>query len=154
MASCIDTISTIVLSTSILKQEKRESFAQDGGVEHLCVFISRDCHYIKGLSSKAIVHDQAEQTVRVDRTAWMDLALGRVRSQRITFPKDTSFSYKEHLKAPVRSYSKDDTGNPVAKYVTGENAADHSAHARVYAEVALPLACSLVRNQDINKVFT
>jgi hypothetical protein len=112
------------------------------------------CLYIKGLSSKAIVHDQAEQTVRVDRTAWMDLALGRVRSQRITFPKDTSFSYKEHLKAPVRSYSKDDTGNPVAKYVTGENAADHSAHARVYAEVALPLACSLVRNQDINKVFT
>jgi hypothetical protein len=111
------------------------------------------CLYIRGVSSKNILYDMIDQSVKVDRTSWMDLALGRVRAGRIQLPADTPFEYTEHLKAPVRSYSKDKTGNPVSSYVTGENVADHHAHSRVYAEIALPLACGAARNQDINEVF-
>jgi hypothetical protein len=111
------------------------------------------CVYVKGISSKEIHHDRMENTVKVDRTSWMDLALGRVRAGKITLPVDVPFDYKDHLKAPVRCYSRDSTGNPVAQYVTGENAADHYGHALVYAEIALPMACCNARNQSISEVF-
>ncbi len=83
----------------------------------------------------------------VDRTNWIDATLGRFYSQRIDLPRDVSREYREHLKNIVRTYIKDTLGNPQARYV--KTGPDHFAHAQTYAEIALPLAASVVRNQPI-----
>lgn len=94
-----------------------------------------------------------EYTISVDRTSWMDMALGRFKSGKITLPKDLNQEYREHLKTPVRVYVKDRLGNPVGKYEKGENEEDHYAHARTYCEIALQFAASLARNQDLSGVY-
>jgi len=67
----------------------------------------------------------------------------------ILLPKDLSNEYKEHLKALVRIYEKDSDGNLIGKYVKGDNANDHFAHSRNYAEIALPLAVSVGTSQNM-----
>jgi len=110
------------------------------------------CFYGTGINSKAIhIHAEEEHTMSVDRTSWIDLALSRFRREKMILPKDLSHEYKEHLKALVRIYSKDILGNPVGKYVTG-NEEDHFAHARTYAELAIQLAVGLARSEDIRGV--
>lgn len=112
------------------------------------------CFYNPGIGGKQIhLYPENEHTLGVDRTSWMDLSLGRVNRGKIKLPVDLSIEYKNHLKAPVRVYSKDNTGNPVGKYVTSSHDEDHFAHARTYAEMALPLVASLVTSQDISGVF-
>jgi len=50
-------------------------------------------------------------------------------------PADISLEFREHVKNLVRTYEKDEHGNPEATYVnTGP---DHYAHALVYADIAL-----------------
>ena len=74
--------------------------------------------------------------------------MGRFHSDRIYIPADTSLEFKEHMKALVRTYEKDDQGNPKAIYLnTGP---DHYAHAHNYAEMALPLAAGIVSGGDIS----
>lgn len=110
------------------------------------------CFYGTGISSKAIhVHAEEEHTMSVDRTSWIDLAMSRFRREKIILPRDLSTEYKNHLKAPVRIYTKDVAGNPIGKYVTG-NEEDHFAHSRTYAELAIQLAVGLARVEDINGV--
>jgi hypothetical protein len=55
--------------------------------------------------------------------------------------------YKDHVKALVRTYEKDENGNPKARYI--ETGADHYAHAQVYSEIALPLAAAFTTNSSI-----
>ena len=58
--------------------------------------------------------------------------------------------YREHIKAPVRTYKKNpDDGNPHAVYVS--TGADHFALARVYSEIALPFAASISSGEDVQK---
>jgi len=116
--------------------------------------IVRMCFYGNNLKgSKAIsLHDQSEHTMTVDRTAWLDVALGRFKNKRISLPVDMPFEYRQQIKAPVRIYKKDAQGNPVGNYVVG-NEDDHYAHARCYAELALPLAASLFSNFDIEALI-
>jgi len=58
--------------------------------------------------------------------------------------------YREHVKNLVRTYEKDDTGNPSAVYVnTGP---DHYAHSLVYAAIGLTLAPLTTGGEDIGKV--
>jgi len=83
----------------------------------------------------------------VDRTGWLDATLGRFHTQRILLPRDISREYREHIKSLVRTYEKDETGNPKARYI--ETSADHFAHAQNYAEIALPLAAAYVTNRNI-----
>ena len=108
------------------------------------------CRYRRGQVGKDISLQEDElgtPMATVDRTNWLDAALGRFHSNRIALPRDVSREYREHLKNLVRTYIKDETGNPQAKYVdTGD---DHFAHAQTYAEIALPMAASLVKNQPI-----
>lgn len=113
------------------------------------------CQYIKGITGRVLKYDEANSIVSVDRTTWMDLSLGRFigEKKRISLPVDTSLDYKEHIKAPARIYKKDNDGNVTAKYVTGTNEADHFAHARNYAEIALPLAAGLLKNEDIGSIY-
>jgi hypothetical protein len=97
------------------------------------------CYYAEGIHGKMVKEDESEQTVSVDRTSWMDMALNRFRLNSITLPIDLQREYKEHVKSPVRVYTKDNRGNPIARYVTGIKE-DHFAHARTYSEIALAIA--------------
>jgi len=100
------------------------------------------CYYVTGMANSKQIreHEEASHGVSVDRTSWLDLSLGRFHRQSISLPRDISQRAKEHLKTPVRVTQRDRSGNTVAKYVTGENDADHLAHSRTYSEIALPLA--------------
>jgi len=113
----------------------------------------RLCFYGNNVTGKTItLKPEEEHTMTVDRTTWLDLSLGRVRRKAISYPVDLSMEYKDHLQAPVRIYRKDKDENPIGLYVTG-NEADHFAHARNYAELALPLAASLMTSQDIRNIL-
>ncbi|GMU26117.1 MAG: hypothetical protein AMXMBFR16_10220 [Candidatus Uhrbacteria bacterium] len=108
------------------------------------------CRYRRGVSGKEISVQEDElgtPIATVDRTNWIDAALGRFHNQRIRLPRDVSREFREHMKALVRTYEKDDNGNPKAKYV--ETSADHFAHALTYAEIALPLGASYVTSRSI-----
>lgn len=109
------------------------------------------CFYARGVNGKQIKVDMQskEPTISVDRTSWMDLSLGRFKNKTIRLPIDTSLEYKEHIKAPIRVYSKDSNGNPTGSYDKGDNDEDHFAHARNYAELALPFALQYGVTQDI-----
>lgn len=101
----------------------------------------RLCSYEQGITGKSILLDNNEPRVKVDRTSWLDMSLGRFKAGSIRLPGDTPLEYKQHIKAQVRIYEKDRAGNPVGRYITpvGE---DHFGHARNYSEIALPLACN------------
>jgi hypothetical protein len=105
--------------------------------------------YGVGISSKNIsVHAEEDCTITVDRTSWLDLSLGRFRTERILLPCDTDLEYKNQIKSLVRIYAKDQQGNPVGKYVCG-NEDDHYAHARNYSEIALAMAAGSLGHSDI-----
>ncbi len=112
------------------------------------------CRFRRGVTAKEIslVEDENHSPlIHVDRTYWHSAALGRFREpRRIILPRDVSHEYREHIKAPIRTYVKNpDDGNPVAKYISTE--ADHFALARVYNEIALPHAASIQTGHDISK---
>lgn len=104
----------------------------------------RLCYYNAGTSVGKLIIPSAdnEMCVRVDRTSWLDLSLGRFHRGKdaIEIPHDVSQEYRDHLKNQVRKPMKDKDGNPIAKYVTPNHRADHFGHARNYSEIALPLA--------------
>lgn len=108
------------------------------------------CRYRRGVTGKELVvneEDSGAPIVTVDRTNWLDASMGRFHSDRITLPADTSLEFKDHIKALVRTYEKDDQGNPKAVYLnTGP---DHFGHAYNYAEIALPLAAGIVAGGDV-----
>lgn len=111
------------------------------------------CFYGRGVSGKTIHVHEAEPTITVDRTSWLDLSLGRFRrDDAIMLPMDIDMEYREHIKAPIRIYEKDADGNPVGRYIEGSSA-DHYAHARNYAEIALPLGMSFGVNQSLAGVL-
>lgn len=112
------------------------------------------CFYGQGVQGKQIhISKDEEPTITVDRTSWLDLSLGRFRTEgMITIPCDTNQEYRSHMKALVRVYEKDKNGNPVGRYVK-DSGDDHYAHARNYAELALPFALSLGVSQDIHEDY-
>ena len=102
-----------------------------------------------GINSKSIsVHSDEEHTITVDRTSWLDLSLARFRTERISLPLDTDLEYRKQIKSLVRIYAKDQQGNPVGKYVCG-NEEDHYAHARNYSEIALTMAAGQSQHSNI-----
>lgn len=111
------------------------------------------CFYATGITSKQInIHKEEEHTISVDRTSWIDVALGRIHRRKLRFPIDLSMEYRRHIKALVRVYKKDALGNPVGKYEKG-NEEDHFAHARTYNEIALQLAASNSQSYNIQGVL-
>lgn len=108
------------------------------------------CRYRRGVTGKELQvseEDSGSPIVTVDRTNWLDASMGRFHSDRVHLPADTSLEFKDHIKALVRTYEKDDQGNPKAVYLnTGP---DHFAHAYNYAEIALPLAAGVVSGGDV-----
>ena len=108
------------------------------------------CFYGNGVSGKQVsLHAEDQHSVTVDRTSWLDLSLGRFKRGAITLPIDVSMEYRENTKALVRIYEKDANGNPVGRYVRG-NDDDHYAHARNYSEIALQLGANMSKATTIN----
>ncbi len=111
------------------------------------------CYYVDTITSKNVA-DQPERddfAIMAGRTIWLDTSLVRFKNKSIRLPLDIPFEYKEQIKVPVRSYERDKTGNPIGRYLSGDQA-DHYAHARNYAEIAIALAVSRSKNQDIGSL--
>lgn len=116
------------------------------------------CEYNQGVRGSQInikpdTAEDAENTISVDRTSWLDLALGRMQNGNIDLPSNLSLEYEKHMQTQVRTIRKDKLGNPVGIWVKNENDADHLAHARCYSEIALKLAASVARNEDIGGIL-
>lgn len=109
------------------------------------------CDYLYSQSGREVQINKEEATLKVNRTSWMDLALGRFKSGNVKIPGDSSLEYRKHIKAPVRVLREDKWGAHYGVYVNEQP--DHFAHADTYAEIALPLAVSLARNQDIMDLY-
>lgn len=108
------------------------------------------CRYPVGINGRSItVSSDEEMIINVDRTSWLDLSLGRFKNCTITLPINTGMDYKQHIMAQVRIPKKDANGNPITRYETPGNRADHYGHARNYAEIALPFALGMGISQDI-----
>lgn len=110
------------------------------------------CFYGRGITGKQINVHSDEPLITVDRTSWLDLSLNRFRgTDRISLPNNATLlqEYIDHLRVLVRRYKKDKDGNPTAEYVSGEKP-DHFAHARNYAEIALPFAVSMSQNYNLS----
>lgn len=111
------------------------------------------CWYGKGIKSKQINMGSEEEYITVDRTSWLDMSLGRFQKQTVKIPQDIPQEYKDHIKALVRVYEKDNEGNPIGRYVKSVHEQDHYAHAHNYAEIALNLAVTFSRSQDIKDIL-
>lgn len=108
------------------------------------------CRYRRGVTGKELQvseEDSGAPIVTVDRTNWLDASMGRFHSDRVYLPADTSIEFKDHVKSLVRTYEKDEQGNPKAVYLnTGP---DHYGHAFNYAEIALALAGGIATGGDV-----
>lgn len=113
------------------------------------------CRFIRGLrkSKIKVQTDEAEQVIHANRTYWLDISQNRFRKgrSRIILPKDMDDEVVNHIKTLVRDESKDDDGNIVSKYKS--RGPDHYAFARVYSEIALPLAVSIGSSEDIQNLL-
>lgn len=106
------------------------------------------CYYVEGISgkqlhSKKVVDEDAfpdEPSVCVDRTSWLDQALGRIRSGAIDLPLNLTTEFTNHIMSLVREPKLNRFGHRVFRYETRTNQHDHFAHALNYAEIALPFA--------------
>jgi hypothetical protein len=113
------------------------------------------CRYRRGITAKEIAiteEDTGAPMATVDRTSWLSCALGRFKANpsRLLLPADISLEFREHVKNLVRTYEKDEHGNPTATYVnTGP---DHYAHALCYADIALTFVPS-AGGTNIGKVL-
>lgn len=110
------------------------------------------CTFARGMNSKSLAIDSTEDDfkINVDRTLWLDLAMGRYHAKTIDLPIDLSTEYKNNIQKIARIYEEDSDGNPVSRWVS--NGADHFAFARTYNEIALPLAVAVTRNANV-RVF-
>jgi hypothetical protein len=106
------------------------------------------CYYGNGVAGKSIVQSKDEPKITVDRTTWLDLSLSRFRNGSIKLPVDVGYEYKNHIKALVRTFEKNDIGNAVASYTKADNDPDHFAHARNYSEIALVFAIGMGQSQN------
>ncbi len=100
----------------------------------------------------AVLHDWTdEDSVSIDRTSWLDMALRRFKSRTIKLPIDTGHEYKVGIKAPIRIYKKNAKGEPRGTYVAKDP--DHYAFARVYCEIALKVGMSIAQNANVTGVI-
>lgn len=110
------------------------------------------CRYRRGVTAREIQITDDEDgapMATVDRTNWISAALGRFKTDppRIQLPRDVSFEYREHIKSLVGTYEEDEHGNPIATFT--DTGPDHFAHARTYAEIALPLVAMRETHKDV-----
>lgn len=85
------------------------------------------------------------------RGYWLEHGLSRFRADpiRIMLPQDTPQEYRDHIKAPTRTYKKKQDGGYELEYVTPHDKPNHYALTRAYSELALIRAASIQNNVDI-----
>lgn len=101
---------------------------------------ARICRYNHYATARSAFAGKDDVQVSVNRTSWLDCSIGRFRNKSILLPSNLPKDYCEHIKALIRKPEKDANGNLVYKYVNQDDKADHYAHARNYAEIALLFA--------------
>ena len=160
------TIRRSILRTKVREFDELDPFMRKYGV-HFCVvdrhpetrlafqFAMRFwgrvllCMYGNGLTGRQVsIGPEAEKTVTVDRTSWLDCFFNRIRNNTLTAAA-LSDEYRLHLKNLVRHYDTDRYGNPIVRYIN--IGPDHYAHASTYAEIALLFAKG-VGHENITKV--
>lgn len=109
------------------------------------------CDYLYTQRGRSVILDQDERTLKVNRTSWLDLSLGRFRNKTTQLPQDITPTYKTQLKSPTRVLRTDKNGQSYAIYVN--EGPDHYAHADVYAEIAFPFAMGLGQVTDITSMY-
>lgn len=110
------------------------------------------CRFAKGVKRRDIQPEEGtnELVKQVNRTIWLDQSQSRFRFGRrsIILPNNLPEGYAKMISALIRKDSKDNEGNIVSRYIS-QNVVDHWAFARVYSEIALPLAISVSQNTNI-----
>jgi hypothetical protein len=104
------------------------------------------CYFHNGTKNKSI--NVNESLIGVSRTSWLDLSQGRFKTRTMSLPWDTTSEAKKHIMNLVKIQKKDKDDHPVSKFISV--GADHFALARMYSEVALPLAISAAKNEDVS----
>ena len=89
------------------------------------------CDYLWSQQGRQVIVNEDELGLKCNRTAWLDLTLGRYKSGDIDLPKDLSEDYSRHVRALTRVYREDKWGAPYGVYVKKENEPDHFAHSDV-----------------------
>lgn len=117
------------------------------------------CKFQANVGSKKLQSDEAEYKISANRSFWLDTALGRVKSGRMSLPVDTPKEYGAHLKAVIKKpmgasdmavMKKASTDKQTAsKSLYISRGADHFAFARTYNEMALLMAASHQTNRPI-----
>lgn len=113
------------------------------------------CFYAQGMTGRMLKEskwDHGEPIINVNRTMWLDQSLGRFRAATIELPADLPYEYMEHVKVPSRIWKYDKNGNPVVSYDNADKA-DHHAHSRNYAEIALPLALGVGVHEEVDNPY-
>jgi hypothetical protein len=110
------------------------------------------CDYNHHRRGKTVTLDKSEATIFVNRTAWLDQILGRIKSKNVVLPVKRHLDYNEHLKALTRTTKRNrQTDEIYATYSTV--GPDHFAHSDVYSELALPFALQNKQTWDIVDLF-
>jgi hypothetical protein len=137
----------VVVDANPERRKAEELAAQFPGRVRLCFYT--DTTHGRVLV-KSVDDPSVTPTVTVNRTNFLDVSLGRFRTQRILLPFDTDIEYATHIKALTRVYKKDKSGEPIGVYLCG-NEEDHYAHANNYCEIALSLCGMSGQSQIITK---
>lgn len=129
----------IVIDSEPETRKALEMAAYFPGLIKLCKFTRSDV-------DNAIT---GEIIIKTNRTAWLDTALSRYRTGRTTLPVDPPPELIPHLKALVRRYRKTPDGDLASHYIS--TGPDHYTFARVYSEIAFPLAVARQHNRDVRE---
>jgi len=92
-------IRSAVIDANPEKRKALEFASRFDGLVNLCI-------YGEGVNGKNISKWSTEPTITVDRTAWLDLSLGRFINHTISLPKNLSTEYQDHIRALVRTPMK------------------------------------------------
>ena len=111
------------------------------------------CYYNTGDKAQdLVIHPDAEHKVTVNRTLWLDIAMGRIKRKNIEFPRDLSEEFKSHFLNMFRIIRKDPHGNPRSFWES--QGADHFCHSNLYSEVALKVfALTCGNNENLSGVY-
>lgn len=131
----------IIIDSEPETRKALELVAYFPGLVKLCKFTRSDV-------DNAITGDII---VKTNRTAWLDTALSRYKTGRTTVPLDLPPEFIPHMKALVRRYRKTSDGELASQYIS--TGPDHYAFARVYSEIAFPLAVARQHNRDIRELL-
>lgn len=136
-------VNSVVIDRQPEQRKSKEFSNRFRGIARTCVTTGDK------ISGRDIVeHDwEDEDSISIDKTSWLDVALRRFKAGTIKIPMDTDLEYRDHIKEPVRVYKKNAQGQPRGIYLAA--GADHYAMARCYCEIAFKVAMAKGSNEDI-----